>query len=193
MQEYQLHLSTERLIVRHVSLDDAVAMYKYRSDNETSKYLSLHPTSEKDLVDFIGKTERSINIPGSWYQVVIEKQCPHQLIGDIGIHFMEGAGCSNQQVEIGYTLDKNYRKKGYATEALSAILDFLFFELKKHRVSASIDPRNQDSVKLIQRLGFRKEAHHIKSLFFQGKWVDDLIFAMLNNEWAAIRHKTTTL
>jgi RimJ/RimL family protein N-acetyltransferase len=74
-------------------------------------------------------------------------------------------------------------KKGYATEALTKIVDYLLNDLNKHRIIASIDPANSDSIRLIERLGFRKEAHFIKSLFFRGEWVDDLIYAILAHEW----------
>ncbi len=55
--------------------------------------------------------------------------------------------------------------------------------INKHRIIASIDPINIASIKLIERLGFRKEAHFIESLFFHGQWVDDLIYALLEKEW----------
>lgn len=97
----------------------------------------------------------------------------------------------NRQVELGYTLHKDFRGMGYATEALSAIIDHLIFDLKKHRITASIDPRNIKSINLIERLGFRKEAHFKQSLFFHGEWVDDLIYAMLAEEWKTKRAKTT--
>ncbi|MDD3915429.1 MAG: GNAT family protein [Bacteroidales bacterium] len=86
------------------------------------------------------------------------------------------------QAEIGYTLDKNFRGKGYAAEALTKIIDYLMNDLNKHRIVA-LGPTNSDSIRLVERLGFRKEAHFIKSLFFHGEWVDDLIYAILANEW----------
>ena len=54
-------------------------------------------------------------------------------LGDIGIHFLE-TDSENQQVEIGYTLDKEFRGKGYATEALSLVIDFLINSLMKHHL-----------------------------------------------------------
>ena len=69
------------------------------------------------------------------------------------------------QAEIGYTLDKNFRGTGYAAEALTKIIDYLMNDLNKHRIVA-LGPTNSDSIRLVERLGFRKEAHFIKSLFF---------------------------
>lgn len=87
------------------------------------------------------------------------------------------------QFEIGFTLNWLQHGKGFAAEALTETLNFLFLELDKHRVTASIDPRNEKSIKLVERLGFRKEAHFRKSLLINNEWVDDLVYAMLKDDW----------
>ncbi len=177
-----MEIKTERLLIRPVSIEDKESMFRYRSDSETSKYLSLIPKSVEGMAEFIGKTLSEIDVQGSWFQLVIVEQISKLLIGDIGIHFLD-TDSENKQVEIGYTLDKDFRGKGYATEALSSVIDFLINTLNKHRIIASIDPTNSDSIRLIERLGFRKEAHFIESLFFHGKWVDDIIYAILAKAW----------
>lgn len=182
-----MNFETSRLHIRPVQAADSHSMFVYRSDPETNRFLSLVPKSVDDVVDFIAKTSDNINIPGTWFQFVLIEKASGRLIGDIGIHFLE-TDAENRQVEIGYTLDKNYRGKGYASEALSRIIDFLVNDLNKHRMIASIDPENVDSIRLIERLGFRKEAHFVKSLFFHGRWVDDLIYAILASEWNNRKH-----
>ena len=173
-----IEIITGRLHLRPVSIDDKDSMYSYRADPETNKYLSLIPKSVEDVAEFIGKTSVEVNVPGTWYQLVIIQKDSGVLIGDIGIHFLD-----NSQVEIGYTLDKQFRGKGYGTEALRKVIDYLLNNLNKHRIIASIDPTNEKSIRLIERLGFRKEAHFVESLFFQGKWVDELVYAILAREW----------
>lgn len=178
-------LQTTRLQLRPVDMRDAEAMSIYRSDPETNQFLSLIPKSLDDIYGFIQKTNPKINIPGSWFQFVIIEKESNKLIGDIGVHFLDD-NSDNKQVEIGYTLNKDFRGKGYANEALSKIIGYLFGQLKKHRITASIDPKNISSVRLIEKLGFRKEAHFIESLFFHGEWVDDVIYALLAKEWKGI-------
>lgn len=173
---------TNRLYIRPVNIKDNKSIFNYRSDSETHRYLSLIPKTVEDVSDFIARTSKEINILGTWFQFVIIERDSDTLIGDIGVHFLE-TDSENMQVEIGCTLDKNYRGKGYATEALTKIIDYLINDLNKHRIIASIDPANSDSIRLIERLGFRKEAHFKKSLFFHGEWVDDLIYAILAEEW----------
>jgi RimJ/RimL family protein N-acetyltransferase len=173
---------TTRLHIRPVNVEDNKSMFKYRSDPETNRYLSLNPETEADVSDFISRTSKEMNVPGTWFQFVLIDKESDLLIGDIGLHFLE-SDSDNKQIEIGYTLDKTFRGKGYATEALIVIIDYLVFNLNKHRIIASIDPTNSASIKLIERLGFRKEAHFVKSLFFHGDWVDDVIYAILATEW----------
>jgi len=177
-----MEFSTERLFIRPVCIEDAASIFRYRSDSDTNKYLSLIPQSVEDIAAFIDKTSLEINVPGTWFQFVIIEQASDMLIGDIGIHFLD-TDSESRQVEIGYTLDKEFRRKGYATEALKIIIPYLINSLNKHRIIASIDPTNTDSIRLVERLGFRKEAHFVESLFFHGKWVDDVVYAILAKEW----------
>ena len=104
------------------------------------------------------------------------------LIGDIGIHFLE----DDAQAEIGYTISPDYQGQGYGTEAVSAVISYLFTGLRKHRIIASVDPRNTRSVKLLDRLGMRREAHFVKSIVIDGKWCDDCVYAVLREEWEVL-------
>ena len=113
-------------------------------------------------------------------EFVIIKKDTKEIIGDSGIYFCDN---DNKQVELGCTLDKHYQKKGYAAEALVKLINYIFHEMNKHRITASIDPDNINSIRLFERIGFRKEAHFIKSLFINGKWSDNLIYALLKEEW----------
>ena len=110
---------------------------------------------------------------------IIEKE-KGRLIGDCGVHPV-GSDC--RQVEIGITIDPQFQNMGFAQESINTLLDFLFEETETHRASASIDPRNEPSIRLFEKLKFRKEAHLVESLWFKDKWVDDLIMAILRKEW----------
>ena len=63
------------------------------------------------------------------------------------------------------------------------MINYLFSELNKHRIIASIDPKNINSIRLVERIGFRKEAHFIESLWINGQWVDDLVYALIEKDW----------
>lgn len=174
-------LETQRLYIRPIQSVDAESIFRYRSDSNINKYQGWIPKTILEVNDFIkNKISLEINVPDTWFQFVIINKLENILIGDIGIHFVDIHGF---QVELGITLDKQYHGKGFATEALTAIIDFLIHGLNKRRIIASIDPRNQLSVRLIERLGFRKEAHFKQSILLNDEWVDDLVYAVLKDEW----------
>ncbi|WP_336688935.1 MULTISPECIES: GNAT family N-acetyltransferase [unclassified Chryseobacterium] len=175
-----MHLETERLLIRDTTLDDKQAVFNYRSDAEANKFQSWIPETLEDVEQFIERNNKEFNQPESWYQVLITEKDTKVVIGDIGIHFF---GAENLQVELGITLNKDFQGRGYASEALKGVINFLFSDLKKHRIMASVDPENIDSLKLMERIGFRKEGHFVKSLFWKNNWTDDVIYALLREEW----------
>src|SRR5262249_17521990 len=128
---------------------------------------------------------REFNAPG-WYQIGIVLGSDGGLIGDCGIHVLES---DSRIVEIGITIAPAFQCMGYASEALSCILDLLFARLGKHRVFASVDPCNLPSMALMRRIGLRQEGHFVQSLWFKDRWADDVVFAMLASEWRS-KHST---
>lgn len=176
-----MKLITERLILRQAALLDAPDMFAYRSKPAIHQFLSSVPGSVADMQQFIANSAKELNEPGTWFQVAIVQQETNKVIGDIGLHFIDSE--PHQQVEVGYTLSPLFHKQGIATEAMHEIIQFLFTNLKKHRIIASVDPLNEPSFLLLERLGFRKEAHFKKSLFFKGEWVDDLVYGLLAEDW----------
>mgnify|MGYP000507102768 CR=1 FL=1 len=173
-------IATERTILRPIASNDNEKVFAYRSDSEINKFQGWIPKNIEEVNDFISKNPETMNIPDSWFQLVIIENATQELIGDIGLHFIDK---ENFQCEIGCTIRKDDQGKGIATEVMRAIVNYLFNDLKKHRIVASIDPANINSIKLVERLGFRKEGHFKESLFIDGEWVDDIVYAILNNEW----------
>ncbi len=175
-----MKLETERLIIRPIKLDDKSEIFEYRCDKETNKYQGWIPEKMEDVETFIGNTAKKINEPDSWFQLVVIERQSQKIIGDVGIHFFDH---KIKQVEIGCTLNKDFHNKGYATESLKRVIDYLFNDFHMHRIFTSIHPLNINSIRLVERIGFRKEAHYVESLFSNGKWVDDLIYAMIEKDW----------
>lgn len=177
----QMELQTSRLLLRKLEINDAEAFFAYRSDAETNQYQGWIPYAIEDCRFFIkNKVAKEFNTPGTWYQFAIILKENGALIGDIGVHFLDEDGF---QAEIGCTIAKLYHKNGFANEALGEVINCLFHTFGKHRITASVDPANHASIRMIEKLGFRKEAHFKESIFWNGKWVDDVIYALLRKEW----------
>ena len=74
-----------------------------------------------------------------------------------------------------------------ATEAVGSMVDLGFRALGVHRISAHLDARNTRSARLLERLGMRREARLAHNEWVKGEWTDDVIYAVLADEWAARR------
>ncbi|MEK8129019.1 GNAT family protein [Paenibacillus filicis] len=172
-------LTTDRLVIRTLDMRDKEAFYTYRSTPEVYKYQSWKPADISEAENFISANMAVVPDTGdSWLQVAVCLK-DGQLAGDIGIHFLD----DGFQAEIGYTFAPGFQGQGYASEAVRAVIDYLFAGLGKHRVTGSVDPDNLKSIKLLEGLGFRKEAHFIKSYRLNDEWYDDCVYAILAEEW----------
>ena len=173
-------IETNRIKLRPVDSKDKEQIFSYRSDSETNKYQGFVPKELNEVDEFIAKNPPKFNQPESWFQLVIIEKESAEIIGDIGVHFI---GDDGFQCELGCTLNKKHQGKGFATEAMKITIDYLFNSLNKHRIIGSVDPNNSDSIRLLERLNFRKEAHFKESLFIDGVWVDDIVYGLLKREW----------
>jgi len=172
---------TERLSIQRLEPRDAEMMFRYRSDPTINRYQNWEPRSVDELRTFIeGLTEIGVDTPGRWYQLGLFLIESMEMIGDCGIQVQAQ---DPRQVEIGITLVSEFHGRGLATEALKSIFDYLFMKLDKHRIYGSVDPRNLPSMALLKRVGMRREAHFVESLWFKGAWADDVIFAILKREY----------
>ncbi len=173
---------TRRLLLDRLRSDDAPAMHAYRSDPEVCRFQSFTPGSVREVEAFIaGLQANAFDTPGCWYQFAIRLRATGRLAGDLGTHVTAG---DPRQVEIGFTLAPEHQGHGYATEAVAGILGYLLGPARKHRVFASVDPRNLRSIALLERVGMRREAHFRRSLWFKGEWADDVIYAILAEDRA---------
>jgi RimJ/RimL family protein N-acetyltransferase len=174
---------TERLSIRRLELADAEAMFRYRCDPLVTRYQNWEPASVEEVRTFIaGLGEIGVDTPGRWYQLGLFLRETGELAGDCGIQVQAH---DSRQAEIGISLAPAFHGRGLATEALRAVLGYLFTSLGKHRVYGSVDPGNAASLALLERVGMRREAHLVEGLWFKGAWADDVIFAMLEREYVA--------
>jgi RimJ/RimL family protein N-acetyltransferase len=86
-------------------------------------------------------------------------------------------------LEIGYTILPGERGKGYCTEAVNVMVDYLFLSKDMMRIQATTDTRNLASQRVLEKAGFRREGTLRKTGFVRGEWVDDYLYSMLREEW----------
>ena len=99
----------------------------------------------------------------SWFQLAVEIQANGALAGDVGIHFLD----HGRQAELGMTFSPAYQHQGgMPREAMRAVMALLFEQLAHHRLIAVVDTRNPGAIKLLEGLGFRREAHYRQNILF---------------------------
>ncbi len=181
-----LRLETPRLMLRPLEDRDAPAFSGYRSDPEIARFQGWEaPYSLAQAGQFIDEMKSTLpGTPGDWYQLAFELKSSGEVIGDCAFQTLRDDA---RQAEIGVTLSRQFQGQGYALEGLGRLLEYLFDELGLHRVRANVDPQNQASIRLLERLGFRHEGCFIESWFLKGAWVDEDWYAMLDREWKGRR------
>ena len=133
-------------------------------------YNPLQQTSKTEL------EKRFENLPPEEKAFFIEKKDGSK-VGGIS-HSLVG-----NQWEIGYTLIPTERRKGYCTEAVEIMVDYLFLSKDIGRIQAHTDARNVGSQKVLEHVGFRREGTIRKSSFVRGEWRDMFLYGILREEW----------
>lgn len=179
-----LFLHTKRLILRNFDLTDLDAFLAYRNDPEVGKYQGWTIPYPREKGEEFIRDVMDIHAPkqGSWMQIAVALKETNELIGDIGCILRNEDAC---QAIIGYRIASPHWHKGYAFEAVQGWLDFLFEDLGIHRVIADCDTENVASYKLLEKLGFRREAHFIESYLENGIYTNEYHYGMLQREWRA--------
>ena len=181
-------LRTERLVLRPVREEDVDALTAYRNDPQVAALQDWDLPYEREWAEGLAAAHvgRDDVLPGGRTQIGIE--CDGDLVGDdyLGLH--EDGGVA----EIGFTLAREHQGKGYATEALAAIVDDLVDRLGVHRVFAQLSPRNEASCRLLERTGFEFECLAPRSYRWRGTWDDNLVYAMSAEQRRAWRERPSS-
>jgi RimJ/RimL family protein N-acetyltransferase len=174
-------LKTSRLTIRRFRASDAPAFAAYRNDPEVERYQGWESCSDAEASDFIESlTDQHPGAADQWFQFAIEEAETGQLAGDCGLFcYDEGAA----QAELGFTLATLHQRRGYAHEAISAVLEYAFSRLEVHRVHSVTDERNYPAQALLENLGFRIEGRFRENLWFKGEWASERVYALLGEEW----------
>ncbi len=176
-------LVTERLVLRPFTEDDAEDFAARRSYPETAAYQAWRvPYSVERALALIREASHHDGpVPGGWYQLDVERRADGTTVGDVAVYLHE----HGHTAEIGYTLHAWARRKGYATEAAAALIDYLVHTHDVHRLEASTHPDNARSIRVLERLGFRAEGIKREAYWVEDEVSDDAMFGLLAREWRA--------
>jgi [ribosomal protein S5]-alanine N-acetyltransferase len=140
------------------------------------------PTSITEVSKTVLRQRREWKRGSSFVFMVAMRDEPARFIGKLALNgVMRGAMCG---AYLGYWMDAEHQGKGLVTEAIAAVLDFAFGPAGLHRVQAAIMPRNSRSLRVAEKLGFRREGYAERYLQIAGQWEDHILFAKTREEHA---------
>ena len=171
-------LASERLLLRQITPGDVNEIFALRSDPETMKYIPRPlVTSIDEAMNHIemiqDKTEKNEGI--NW---AITLKGSSKMIGIIGHYRVKW---EHFRSEIGYMLLPEYQGKGIISEAIQLMINYGFYEMQMHSLEAIIDPKNTASAKVLEKNNFVREAHFLQNEFYDGKFLDTVIYSILKN------------
>jgi len=176
---------TDRLLIRRAMPADADATFVYRTLESVRRWIPRHST------DRDAHAERWVS--PDWTSRFLVVELDGVVIGDVMLHIEDAWGqvevadrAQAVQGELGWCLDPAYEGRGYATEAVRALVEVAFGQLGLRRLVANTFADNTASWQLMERLGMRREAHNVRdSLHRSGEWMDGFTYALLASEWAS--------
>lgn len=177
-------IATERLLLRPFADGDLDALHAMQSRPEVVRFLDWEPMSREDahgLLDRI-KPMTAIDEASNGLRLAAVLRTSSELIGDFSIWCERD---DRRQAEIGFVLHPDFQGRGYAMEAASVMVRMGFEGLGLHRIIGRCDARNTASAHLMERLGMRREAHFRQAELIKGEWCDELVYAILAEEWRA--------
>ena len=176
MAEMAIIIETDRLILRRYCKEDLHDLYEYLSDEEVVKH---EPYNPMDIDEVKGNLDWRISTDE---MIAVVLKSNNKMIGNIYLGKRDF-----ESLEIGYVFNKQYWGKGYAKESCDALIKNSFSK-GIHRIFAECDPYNIASWKLLESLGFIKEAYFKKNVYFwkdeNGNpiWKDTFVYSLLNTE-----------
>jgi RimJ/RimL family protein N-acetyltransferase len=174
---------TERLFLRPFRPDDLDALHAIQSRPDVTRYLYWDVRSRDEVAAELEARARrtELEVEGDRLVLALERRDSGELIGDVNLEWLSR---EHRQGEIGFVLHPDHHGRGYAAEAAVALLALGFDELGLHRIVGRCDGRNAASARLLEKLGMRREAHLRENEVVKGDWTDELVYAMLDREWA---------
>ena len=177
-------IKTDRLILRPYTEDDLDAVYAVQSRTDVARYLYWGPRDREEARASLAQKIAATTLRDEGDNLTLAVVLPDtgEVIGDTMLMWRSR---EHRQGEVGYIFHPDHGGRGYATEAARVMLRLGFENLNLHRIVGHIDARNTASARVLERLGMRLEAHFVQNEMVKGAWTDEMVYAMLAEEWKA--------
>jgi len=181
-------LTTNRLQLRLIALNDLDEIHQLHSLPETDRYNTLGiPENKADTEAIVQQwLNQQQAEPERHFTWRIADGATQDFIGLIALHLGE---VRFKLGEVWYKLLSTYWGQGLATEALQAVLKFSFETLHLHRIEAGCATENLASIRVLEKVGMQREGSKRRVLPIRGQWLDNYEYAILENEWKAMNNE----
>jgi RimJ/RimL family protein N-acetyltransferase len=177
-------IRTERLALRPYTPDDFDAALTYWSRADVTQYIPMGPFTAQTFGKRLDRLMKGTTMAGEGDGLVLAvvPDGVGHVVGDMTLHWSSAV---HRTGELGFIFHPDHQGRGYATEASVPLLRMAFEELDFHRMMARLDARNGASAAVLRKLGLRQEAHLVQNEWMKGEWTDELVYAILQDEWRA--------
>ena len=182
MTSPKLPITTERLLLRRFERSDLDAVMAYCRLPDVQRYIDWTARDRSDVRSAIERmsAQHRLNRPGDAFTLAVASRSDDSVIGHVSLRWTDATAA---QAELRFAFNPLYRRNGYASEAVRAIIDVGFEEFTFHRIFARCGADNVRSARRLKAIGMRLEAHYREHALFQGDWDEELHFAILDREW----------
>jgi RimJ/RimL family protein N-acetyltransferase len=170
--------------LRAIEPPDWETYFAWNQDDEMARSLYAIPLPQSREAVKRWAEQESIQKPeGDDFRFILEEKTG-VVVGDLTIH-----GCQRRSGTFAYgiSVKKEHRRKGYATEAIILALRYYFQELRYQKVNATVNDFNEPSVRLHEKLGFRREGQLRRMGYTNGKYFDQFIYGLTAEEFALLQ------
>ncbi len=173
-------LETDRLRLRWLEERDVDALHQVFADPAVMRYWSSAPLTDLAAAKALLQEIHDYFARGNLYQWGIALADTDTVIGTVTLAWIER---EHRRAGVGFALAKSAWGKGYASEAVARLIAYAFEDLELHRLEADVDPRNEPSLRLLERLGFRREGFLRERYHLAGEIQDSVMLGLLRREW----------
>ena len=184
LQQLPFPVSTERLTIRFFEYRDKDLELAIHDDSGLFTHLPIDPRTPAEIDESLKKRigQHALDEVGGTVLLAVERTTDGSYVGAVQLTPIQ---VEPLQVSIGWLALRSQHGNGFMTEAVRAVIDTALSSAGVHRIVAEITGGNDASVRLAERLGFRKEAHFVESMFLRDEWRDEMIYALLQSDWNA--------
>ena len=175
-------LETERLVLRPFEPGDLADLHRIHADETVTRYLYNEPRSLDEARSLLDRKIAGAQVCAEedWLSAAVIVRDGGHVVGDLALQWVSEV---HRTGEIGFVFDPAQQGRGYATEAARAFLGVAFGDFGFHRVVGRTEAHNTASVRVLEKLGMRCEAHLVENEWVKGEWQSELVYAILDREW----------